>query len=257
LVQDVDGSLLQLRRNFHLSYASRVDHVLPNRLRTQFAAGAGPSGNVPTGARRNFGIYVLAGLAVALVATNLLTLGNAGFHAKAYAFIESIARAAGMESVLSSSPTELNRQAIEVAARHSAEIATRQQRATVLALAANSLALADATGALIKEHKALRQTHLALAQTSKAVARRVAIRTAGGATRSVSTLAGKALPYLGIASVLALTAYDVADACQTLKDANELEIAAGALQGNEEGKICGLQVPSIDQVSAWAGGLWH
>lgn len=231
--------------------------MLPNRLRTQFSADVGTSGIGSTEGRRSIVVYLLAGIALALVATNLLTLGNAGFHSKAYALIESIARAAGVESVLSNSPTQLNRQATEVAARQSAEIATRQQRATLLALAATSFALADATSALIKEHKALRHTHLALAQTSKAVARRVAIRTAGGATRSVSTLAGKALPYLGIASVLTLTAYEVADACQTLKDANELEIAAGAPPGSEEGRICGLQVPSIDQVSAWAGGLWR
>ena len=120
-----------------------------------------------------------------------------------------------------------------------------------------SWGLADATRALVLEHNMLRRTHLSLAETSKAVSRRVAIRTATGATRSATTLAGKALPYVGAASVLALTAYDLADACQTLKDANELALAAGAAKGSEESTICSLPVPSIDQVKAWAGGLWN
>lgn len=231
--------------------------MLPDRLSLGKHALDCNSGDVPATRGRGPGVFILGALVVIMMATNVLTLVDSRFHAKAYAFIETAARAVGMENYLSNSPTETNRRFVEIAARQSAEAATRLQKATTVALIANSLVLVDATRTLAQEHKMLRQTHQALTDTSKVVARRVAVRTAAGATRSVTTLAGKALPYLGAASILTLTALDIADACQTLKDANELAIAAGTVKGGEEGTICSMQVPSIDQVRTWAGGLWH
>jgi len=231
--------------------------MLPNRLRTSSATV--DQSLVPTYAVRGRGIVTsgLVAVAVFLLATNVLSLVDSGFHSKAYSLIEGAARASGLESSLASSPTEVNRRAVEVAARQSAEAATREQRIATMRLVADSLVLVNVTQTLVQEHLALRQAHLALTTTSAAVARRVAVRTAASATRSVTTFAGKALPYVGAASIVALTAYDLADACQTLKDANELAIATGNAKGSEEGTICGLHAPSIEQIKTWAGGVLH
>jgi hypothetical protein len=213
--------------------------------------------HAPAKAACAFKTWAAATLLVLLVACNVLTLVDAAFNAKAYSVVEAFARATGMGALLSNSPVEFQRKAIEAAARQSAEMAVRQQTIAMNSLVANSLVLVDTTRALAKEHALLRHRHETLAATSKTVARRVAMRTASSAKRTVATLAGKAVPYLGAATVLGLSAVDIADACQTLKDANALASEVDAAIGEEERVICGLQVPSLEQVKAWTGGVWR
>lgn len=224
--------------------------MLPPRLRS----GTPSLERLPTTtsvtSRRRYGALLLAGMVVLLAITSILLLVDAGFHGRAYALVESIARTTGLESALANSPTAANRRTVEIAARVSAEEATRQVNVATMSLVASSLTLVETT-------KALARTHGVLSETSKAVSRRVAIRTAAGAARSVATLAGKAVPYLGIATLLALTAYDLADACQTVKDVNSLALAAGVEPGSEEALVCSLKVPSLDQFRAWTGGALH
>jgi hypothetical protein len=211
--------------------------MLPNRLRSGSTV-FDQTPHVAISARgKSIAVPILIALAALLVVTNVLTLVDYGFHAKAYQLVETVARATGLGTSLEGSPAEVNRRALEIAARQSAEEAIRRQRVATMALVASLLVLVDATHALLQQHNAVKLAYGSLAATSRAVARRVAVRTAGSATRSVTTLAGKALPYVGAASVLALTAYDLADACQTLKDANELEVATGASKGGEEEKF--------------------
>lgn len=230
--------------------------MLPIRLRQRIDSTDTGSAIPSTTGSGSLYTYILVGAVIVLVGTNLLTLGDAGFHAKAYELVDGAARALGFEKVLADSPTRANRRVVEEESHRAAEAAVRQQRAATTALIANSLVLVDATNALVKEHRGLKRAHLALADTTKVISRRVAARTAASATRSVTTLTGKALPFAGTASILALTAYDIADACQTLKDANELALAAGVEPDGEEGRICKMQVPSMERVKAWAGGFW-
>ncbi len=82
---------------------------------------------------------------------------------------------------------------------------------------------------------------------------RIFNRTAWMATRDFSSLAVKAVPYVGIAALVTLTAKDVNDSCATLKDLQDLKTKLNLpLEDEAEIKrICGLEVPSKDEV--WQG----
>ncbi len=194
-------------------------------------------------------LWGLSALVLALGATNVLTLTDNDFHSKMYKIVEAAGRMAWAEPMFVNSPTETRKREMEAA--------SRQRNAATMALVAQSAILVDATMALVRTHESLRQSHRVLAAASSSLSRRVAIRTAKGATRGVTTLAGRTIPYLGVASLVALTAYDVADACETLKDLNELAIAAGDQKGSEEATVCGMSVPTVEEAKAWITQRWR
>ncbi len=73
-------------------------------------------------------------------------------------------------------------------------------------------------------------------------------RLAAGVARNLANLPSKAAPYIGVTFIVASTTLDVYDACQTMKDFNELLVLLG--QGEEKPDICGQKVPSADEVKA-------
>ncbi|WP_154664685.1 hypothetical protein [Gemmobacter nectariphilus] len=79
---------------------------------------------------------------------------------------------------------------------------------------------------------------------------RIARRTATAATRNASSVVAEAIPYLGIAAMLAVTAYDLKDSCDTIKDLHALDVAIDPTKefGEEETAVCGLSVPTMDEV---------
>lgn len=92
------------------------------------------------------------------------------------------------------------------------------------------------------------RTNLAEAVTD--TSGRIARRTAVAATRNSSSVVAEAIPYLGIAAILAVTAYDLKDSCDTIKDLHELDVAIDPNNefGEDEAVICGLSVPTKDEV---------
>jgi hypothetical protein len=79
---------------------------------------------------------------------------------------------------------------------------------------------------------------------------RIAKRTATAATRNASSVVAEAIPYLGIAAMLAVTAYDLKDSCDTIKDLHALDVAIDPAKefGPEENEVCGLSVPAVNEV---------
>ena len=79
---------------------------------------------------------------------------------------------------------------------------------------------------------------------------RIARRTMTAATRNATSVFAEAIPYLGIAAMLAVTAYDLKDSCDTIKDLHALDVAIDPTKefGPEENAICGLSVPTVDEV---------
>lgn len=88
----------------------------------------------------------------------------------------------------------------------------------------------------------------AVSDTSERVAR----RTATGATRNLTATLGEAWPVYGIAVVVAATALELSDACQTMQDLHELDVAFNPEKANgaEVQEVCGMRVPS--QQELWA-----
>ena len=99
----------------------------------------------------------------------------------------------------------------------------------------------------------------AVADTTK----RVSTRTAKGAARNVGSIAGEAIPVAGIAVVVGVTAWELTDACDTMKDLRALELATDptASEDPSVAEVCGLEVPSKEQVwevvKASPGHAWE
>jgi hypothetical protein len=223
--------------------------MLPERLRYRRGADANPTGN-----GRRLSIAVLIILLLIVVASNVLVLVDDGAHNLEYAVLRS-ATSLFVSHPYPNSPSEVRRRALQTTAAQAAAEA-RARQASIDILIASSLTLAQATTRLVAEHNALRAAHSTMQSTSGAIARRIAARTAAGASRNVGTLMGKVVPYAGAASVLAITAWDLADACQSLKDLNDLAIASGNAKGTEEATVCGMRMPSVDEVRTWSAGMW-
>jgi hypothetical protein len=74
-------------------------------------------------------------------------------------------------------------------------------------------------------------------------------RLAMGVSRNLAAIPAESIPYAGVAVVLAVTAADLKDACDTMTDFNTLLVELG--RGVKEPDFCGSKVPSKEEV--WAG----
>lgn len=71
-------------------------------------------------------------------------------------------------------------------------------------------------------------------------------RLAKGVSRNLAAIPAESIPYIGVGVILAVTAADLVDACETMKDFNSLLIQVGA--GEKEPDLCGSKVPSKEEV---------
>ena len=80
-------------------------------------------------------------------------------------------------------------------------------------------------------------------------------RLAKGVARNVAALPSESIPYLGIGVTLAVLSLDIYDACQTMKDFNDLLRMMGQVE--EKPDLCGQELPTVDQVLASAKAGWR
>ncbi len=71
-------------------------------------------------------------------------------------------------------------------------------------------------------------------------------RLATGVSRNLAAIPAESIPYVGVAVVLAVTAADLKDACDTMKDFNTLLVELG--RGEKDPDFCGRKVPSKEEV---------
>ena len=97
-----------------------------------------------------------------------------------------------------------------------------------------------------KKKDNIRKIKLVRAQN---ITKRVALRTAKNISLSTSSVFAESVPYLGIGVILAVTASDIYDGCETIKDTNELLnlFNVEELKSQEE-KVCGMDVPTEKEV---------
>lgn len=91
--------------------------------------------------------------------------------------------------------------------------------------------------------------------TGKKIASKVRTRMAIGAFRNVAGLPAEAVPVIGVGVIVAITAMDVYDSCQTVKDMNELLRMLGAAQEDER-DVCGVRVPTAPEVRNEVWKTW-
>lgn len=86
----------------------------------------------------------------------------------------------------------------------------------------------------------------AVQETSDGISRRVARAT----TRDTSSIVAESIPYLGIGAIVTFTAWDIHDACETMKDLHQLDLAFNPHLAQEEDQVtvCDTPVPNRDQI---------
>lgn len=96
----------------------------------------------------------------------------------------------------------------------------------------------------------------AVSDTSDRIASRVRTATA----RNTASMAGEALPFIGVAVIVGATAWEVHDACQMMKDLHELDVSFNPENAVVGAEVCGTRVPTAGEV--WAtilespGAVW-
>ncbi len=169
------------------------------------------------GALRN-GLLVI--FIVALFASNVLLLTNSAFFSVASSLVSKLP----LGSLLEGSPS-------------------RKQKM----LEAENKSLRENNEKMFAE----RERYRAKVKNARAVSKRIAKRTARNVAVDVADMVAEATPYIGIAFVVADTAMDVNDGCDTVRDVNEiLDSLDEANERVDESKVCGMEVPSAEEVVA-------
>lgn len=204
--------------------------------------------------RAKTGLIVLS--IVGLGVSNILTIVSDDIHAAAFGVIRAILSSGigneAMSRILSKSPMAKR-------AKYVAK-ATELLRKENLSLSESNMAIVSKHATLEKAHKEVNIKHAELTRVSglrasaaKSFTKRLATRSAIGATRTMTTIPGKALPYIGAGIVVAVTSLDLYDACETLKDINALNSEFGT-ELEDQTQVCGMKVPTRQQVMSQIKG---
>lgn len=143
------------------------------------------------------------------------------------------------------------------------DVATKALQNEKAAITASKVALEQKHVALEKTHRELSTTHSELmrvsskrAEAMKVASRRLAARVVTNAARNLSSVSAQTIPVIGTGIVLAVTAWDIHDACETLKDINEVN-AVFDLERSDQMTVCGMKVPTRAEAAAKVRENWR
>ena len=77
---------------------------------------------------------------------------------------------------------------------------------------------------------------------------RIAQRTVRVSLKSVASAPVQAIPYAGSIAVVAITASELKDACDTMKDMNDLNRLMGNNVSEDQNTVCGQTVPPVEEM---------
>ena len=190
---------------------------------------------------------------------NVLTLFNENFHTTAFSTLQS-----AMSSVLSDDVVAaITRKSSMILRRSDVAIATKnlmEEKAGLLAknksLDLRYAELQRVNREVVDKHEELKRVSQLKATSVKKVSSRLAVRSARSASRNVSASAAEAIPWIGAAIVVAEVGWDVYDACETMKDVNELNRIFGN-DPEDQSKVCGMKVPTKDELLSTVKTDWQ
>lgn len=173
--------------------------------------------------------WLLAAALLGLVSMNITTLISDSFHTAAYAALGTALGYKLADKMLSRSPTVNRKKDV-----------------------------ASATKELSKQNKSLKKQSANLQKkidkrsiALKKFSQRTATRSAVAATRNLTAISGEAIPILGTAVIASVTAWNIHDSCQMMKELDELNDEFELqLQLDEKQTICGIEVPTKEQILA-------
>lgn len=201
---------------------------------------------------------LVAVVIISLVLTNIASVVSDRFHDALFGAISSVAAIGGTalaQRLLANSPTAKRAHAAEAATR-SLQRKLVEQDTKLRDLGQRHAMLTGKHVELESQHRKALEVNRSSSAKTKALASRTRVRLARAVTRNTGALAAEAVPWVGLAVAVGVTALDVRDACETLKDLNEnlahlnqpLEDTAG---------VCGVKIPSRSEVTARIADHWR
>ncbi|WP_312548718.1 hypothetical protein [Massilia sp.] len=215
-----------------------------------------------------FGTAVWLSLTLLLCVTNVLTLLDQDFRNNAYNALARVAaspvlRTIGLDPVVriveEGSPAASERRAVERAV----ERATLRLVESTSILRREVTTLTDEKARLVMQGQDL-QKRMSASQAAVATHKqristlgmRVAGRAGRSVTRHLAALPGHALPVLSATVAVGGGALDIHDACESLKELDELHHSVGLAPVNRS-NVCGRAVPTAEELLADARDNWR
>ena len=177
--------------------------------------------------------WLLAAALLILVSMNIATLINDSFHTAAFSALGAALGYTLADKILSRSPT-VNR-------KNDVASATKELTRKNKSLKKQSANL----------QKKIDKRSAALKKFSKSAAKQSTI----AATRNITSISGEAIPILGIAVIAGVTAWNIHDSCQMMKELDELN-AEFELHLEEKQTVCGIEVPTKKEILAEMRESW-
>ena len=185
--------------------------------------------------------------AVLIVFTGMLALNVASLTwAGAATLISGVLARAGVETVIGGAEAKLAASERKLA-RAERDLSKANSR-----LAAKNRELVKVRSKLARSEARMGRITKGAEEQKRVVQRltsRIARRTEIGAARNLGSMFGEAVPVYGIAVIVGATGWEIADACLTMQDMEELNRAVGISSTEVDREtVCGLQVPTVDEV---------
>jgi hypothetical protein len=197
--------------------------------------------------RTNTSLALVVAIGLLLV-TNILTLTNDAFHQSAHEMTKRLFGQTATTSEVRVLRVENERLRNDNDRLTRSDVALRLGLAT-LQLATNHLVVN--TTRLVAAHEQTNARSLLQRQVATSIRAKVGLRLIPAVARAVSSLAGKTAPVIGSGVAIAMTALDVRDLCETLKDMDALGDAFGDAAADES-KVCGFKAPHLLGIRAKA-----
>lgn len=120
------------------------------------------------------------------------------------------------------------------------------------ALRRRNTRLIDMADALRNEQVLYRGQKMRAAEAVSNHASRVSRRITVSSLRNFGSMAAEALPFVGAAAIVGVTALEMHDACEALKDVQELDIAfnPSSAPSEEAQTVCSIEMPNREELLA-------
>ncbi len=195
-----------------------------------------------------------------LLTLNVLTLLNDAIHTMGYNALKAVLTSALPKAmstrVLRASPTSVRKSEV---------------KAATSLLAKENAKLIAANSTLKKSYAGLEQSHIALktkhtnlenlsrkrAMATRSFTEKLAKRTARNISINAASVGAEAIPFAGAAIVIGVTAMDIRDACETMKDLNTLNVSDFGQEGVNHHRVCGQELPKMEVIKAGLVKNWR
>ena len=115
-------------------------------------------------------------------------------------------------------------------------------------LVAEADGLKRKNGKLIAEVDGLKTRNLTNRKAVEKITSRIAVRTTRSATVNVAAIPVEAIPGVGVGAALAVTTWELTEACGIMRDMKELNITLGSAEPVSDDAVCGMEPPTKKQV---------